>query len=55
MIKHTEGFVTQEFDADGYCIGQRFFAGDVVTYYDNDGNEYNPTEKELSFYHPFNM
>lgn len=51
--KITFGWVQQEFDDEGNCISQTFYAGDTVEYEDENGNPIEAPENEK--YHPFDM
>ena len=54
MIKKiTTGFVIQDFDDNGNCIGQEFIAGEVD--WENDKEEKIEVEKPENFYHTFDM
>lgn len=52
--KITTGFVVQEYDDKGYCIGQHFVAGDIVDYEDSEGNSVDDREAKGG-YQPFDM
>lgn len=47
--KITHGYVVQEYDEKGFCIGQEFIAGDQVEY-EKDGNSIEPTQDYYPFY-----
>jgi hypothetical protein len=56
-VKITHGFVCQEFNDVGECIGQEFVAGDMVSYETEDGDPINVMDMPLAGneYFSFNM
>jgi len=59
IIKITYGWVAQEFDIiSGKCIGQRFYAENIVEYEKLDGDKVSLRESVdpySNLSHPFNM
>lgn len=57
FVKATEGVVLQLFNDAGECVGQKFIAGDVVSYETYNCDEINVTDmpKGGNEYYPFVM
>jgi hypothetical protein len=55
LKKITVGFVIQDYNDKGICIGQEFIAGDQVDWENDKGEQIASPEGEAFLYHPFDM